>query len=121
MLVELADDETAPGMADTAWEQVPTRRFDSSSAGGGKEYGKMNIPTRESLLSRIKDVSRDDSWKEFFDTYWRLIYGSARKSGLSDAEAQDVVQETMLTLAKQITKFDHRNRKGSFKGWLMQL
>ena len=50
------------------------------------------IPTRRSLSSRLKDWDDKTSWREFFDTFWRLIYGVARKAGLNDAEAQDAVQ-----------------------------
>jgi len=52
------------------------------------------------LLSRLKDWRDDASWQEFFDTYWRLIYGVARKAGLSDAEAQDIVQETVFSVVR---------------------
>src|ERR1035441_10986227 len=55
------------------------------------------IPTRYTLLSRLEDRGDQDSWKDFFDTYWRLIYSVAVKSGLTEAEAQDVVQETIIS------------------------
>jgi hypothetical protein len=32
------------------------------------------IPTRSTLLSRLKDLGDDQSWRRFFDTYWKLIY-----------------------------------------------
>jgi len=76
------------------------------------------IPTRGSLLSRLKDWNDQDSWRDFFDTYWKLIYSTARKSGLSDAEAQDVVQDTVITVAKKISAFKRDPAFGSFKGWL---
>jgi RNA polymerase sigma-70 factor (ECF subfamily) len=79
-----------------------------------------SLPTRHSLLARLKDWEDQTSWREFFDTYWRLIYAVARKAGLSDAEAQDVVQETVLTVAKKIADFKARP-DGSFKGWLLQI
>jgi RNA polymerase sigma-70 factor (ECF subfamily) len=65
------------------------------------------IPTRESLLSRIKNPDDRDSWQAFFDTYRQLIYGTARKSGLSDAEAQDIVQETIISVARNIKDFKY--------------
>jgi RNA polymerase sigma factor (sigma-70 family) len=71
------------------------------------------------LLGRLKDWGDQKSWQDFFDTYWRLIYSVATKSGLSDAEAQDVVQETLLTVAKKIGQFKSDPAKGSFKGWLL--
>ncbi len=63
------------------------------------------LPTRHSLLARLKDWEDQASWREFFDTYWQLIYAVARKAGLSDAEAQDTVQETVLTVAKKVGDF----------------
>jgi RNA polymerase sigma-70 factor (ECF subfamily) len=80
-----------------------------------------SIPTRYSLLSRLQDREDQDSWKDFFDTYWRLIYSFAIKSGLTDAEAQDVVQETVISVAKDIEKFKRDRTLGSFKGWLRNL
>jgi RNA polymerase sigma factor (sigma-70 family) len=79
------------------------------------------IPTQQSLLSRLRNWDDQASWKAFFDTYWKLIYGVARKSGLTDAEAQDVVQETIISVAKQIPQFRYDPALGSFKGWLKQI
>ena len=75
--------------------------------------------TRQSLIERLPDWEDRARWQEFFDTYRRLIHGVARKAGLTEAEAQDVVQETVLGVAKNIARFDPK--AGSFKGWLMQL
>src|SRR5262245_58573376 len=77
------------------------------------------IPTRHSLLNRMKDWGDQASWQDFFDTYWKFIYGVAIKAGLSDAEAQDVVQETVVTVAKKIQDFQVDAKRGSFKAWLV--
>jgi RNA polymerase sigma factor (sigma-70 family) len=79
------------------------------------------IPTRATLLSRLRDLGDQSSWREFFEIYWRLVYNVARKSGFSDAAAQDVVQETFVTLSRHIPEFHHNPEVGSFKGWLMQI
>ena len=76
------------------------------------------IPTRESLLSRLKDWNDQKSWNEFFDTYWGLIYRTAINSGLTDAEAQDVVQETLIAVSQSMPTFQYDRAKGSFKAWL---
>ncbi len=78
--------------------------------------GRM-LATRLSLIERLADWQDQARWQEFFDTYWRLIYNVARKSGLTDSEAQEVVQETVITIAKNIGKYDRE--AGSFKGWLL--
>jgi RNA polymerase sigma factor (sigma-70 family) len=79
------------------------------------------IPTRYSLLSRLQNWDDQESWRCFFDTYWRLIYSFALKSGLTEAEAEDVVQETVICVAKDIHKFRRNRQFGSFKGWLRNL
>jgi RNA polymerase sigma-70 factor (ECF subfamily) len=76
------------------------------------------LPTRQSLLSRLRDWQDQDGWREFFDTYWRLIYNVARKSGLGDLEAQEVVQATFIYLSRRMPKFRYEPVRGSFKSWL---
>jgi len=78
-------------------------------------------PTRWSLVKRLKDWDDQESWKEFFNTYWKLIYSAAMQSGLTDAEAQEVVQETVITVAKKIGSFKADPAFGSFKAWLLQV
>jgi len=80
-----------------------------------------SIETRLSLLSRLKNRSDNESWKVFFDTYWRLIHNTAMRAGLNDAEAQDVVQETVISVLKAIPNFAYDAEKGSFKKWLYRL
>jgi RNA polymerase sigma factor (sigma-70 family) len=77
------------------------------------------IPTRTTLLERLKNWRDDSSWEDFFDTYWKIIYGVAMKSGLTKEEAQDVVQETMLAVARKMPNFKYDRENGSFKSWLL--
>jgi RNA polymerase sigma factor (sigma-70 family) len=77
------------------------------------------MPTRYSLLSRLKNWEDQTSWRDFFDTYWRLIYEVALKAGLHETEAQEVVQETVIAVAKNIGAFRAQPEHGSFKAWLL--
>lgn len=79
------------------------------------------LPTRTSLLRRLKRWEDQESWRDFFDTYWRLIYSAAVKAGLNDAEAQDVVQDTVIAVAKKMEDFKYDPAVDSFKGWLLYL
>jgi len=82
---------------------------------GGDEF----IPTRRSLLSRLKRWDDQGSWREFFDTYWKFLYCVAVKAGLSDEDARDVVQETVLAVAKGLRDGRFKAAEGgSFKAWL---
>jgi RNA polymerase sigma factor (sigma-70 family) len=79
------------------------------------------IPTRASLIQRLKNWQDQSSWQDFFDTYWKLIYGTAIKSGLTGTEAEDVVQETMIAVAKHMPSFQYDPALGSFKTWLLNM
>ena len=79
------------------------------------------LPTRLSLLGRLKDWADQRSWQEFFDTYHRLIHSVALKAGLTASEAQDVVQETVVAVAQHIAEFRAEPARSSFKAWLLQI
>jgi RNA polymerase sigma-70 factor (ECF subfamily) len=79
------------------------------------------LPTRWTLIERLKNWDDQESWRQFFDTYWKLIYGVAIKSGLTHPEAQDVVQETVMSVCKNMTNFKADPAYGSFKAWLLTL
>jgi RNA polymerase sigma factor (sigma-70 family) len=87
----------------------------------GERRTRTSLATRRSLLSRLKESNAQESWREFFDTYWRLIYSTAYTAGLSDSEAQEVVQETVLTVVRKIKSFRYDPAVGSFKGWLLTI
>jgi len=79
------------------------------------------LPTRQSLLERLKRWDDQESWHDFFDLYWGLLYATAIKSGLNDPEAQDVVQDTIILVAKKMSGFKYDPAVDSFKGWLLYL
>lgn len=75
--------------------------------------------TRWSLIGRLKNWDDRTGWQQFFDAYWRLIYRTATRRGLTESEAQEVVQETVLSVAKGMKDFQADPSFGSFKGWLL--
>lgn len=75
--------------------------------------------TRASLLKRLRTAGDELSWRTFFEAYWRLIYNIARKTGLTDADAQDVVQETVIAVARRMPDYRYDPGKGSFRQWLL--
>lgn len=78
-----------------------------------------SIPTRQSLLARMKNWDDQKSWQDFFNTYWRLIYSVALQAGLPHADAQEVVQETVICVARKMGEFKTDARFGSFRSWLL--
>jgi RNA polymerase sigma-70 factor (ECF subfamily) len=81
----------------------------------------IQLPTRRSLISRLRNRQDDDSWRDFFQTYWKLIYSFAIRSGCTDAEAEDVVQETVIALANKMPEYRYEPATCSFKGWLLHI
>ena len=80
-----------------------------------------SCPTRPSLLSKLKDPADQRSWQEFNDLYGKLILGFALKAGLTEDEAKEVVQETMIAAAENLPKFHYDPKVCSFKTWLLNL
>ncbi len=77
--------------------------------------------TRTTLIHRLKNWQDQSSWQDFFDTYWKLIYNAAIRAGLNETEAEDVVQETLISVAKHMPTFKYDRAMGSFKAWLFNM
>ena len=85
------------------------------------ELEKYADRTRRSLILKLADWQDQRNWDEFYRTYWRLIYSVAIQAGLREQEAWDVVQETVLTIAKQAKQNAYDPSRGSFKTWLWKV
>ena len=83
------------------------------------ESAPDELPTRASLLSRLRDCENEAAWREFFERYWRPIYHTALREGLSEAEAEDVVQEVVIQVTRKLADFRYDPAR-SFKGWLLR-
>ncbi|MCW5556854.1 MAG: sigma-70 family RNA polymerase sigma factor [Verrucomicrobiae bacterium] len=77
--------------------------------------------TSYTLIRRAKDIEDTDGWREFFRRYRRLVMSIARRYGLEKAEAEEVVQEVFLRVAKNIGVFEPNGRVGAFRRWLGKL
>jgi RNA polymerase sigma-70 factor (ECF subfamily) len=74
--------------------------------------------TRVSLLNRLKDGGDTQAWTAFVRLYGPVIYGFARKRGLQDADAADLMQEVMRSVARNVEKLEYDPKRGTFRGWL---
>ena len=77
--------------------------------------------TRASLLERLKDLEDQGSWQEFYSTYRKLIFSFALQHGLTPTEAEEVVQGTVITVARNLPEFRYDPKQCSFKTWLFNL
>jgi RNA polymerase sigma factor (sigma-70 family) len=80
-----------------------------------------SLRTRPSLLVRVRTWEDSTSWAEFHRLYRKLVYGLARRAGLSHADAEDVTQDVFKRVAETIRGFESNPDRGTFRGWLMNL
>ncbi len=81
----------------------------------------MDPKTRASLLGRLLNPDDHASWLEFFSIYGPLIRKTALRAGLTQAEADDVVQETAIGVAERLGDLHYDPKKGSFRAWLLRM
>ena len=79
------------------------------------------LQTRSSLLQRLKTGDDPQSWQEFYGTYGGLIRFFAGKAGLTADEAEEVVQETAIGVARRLPEFTYDPKVCRFKTWLLNL
>ncbi len=80
----------------------------------------MGVPpsTRVSRLVRIRDGRNGEAWSRFVEVYGTLIYDYGRRQGLQDADAADLTQDVLLTVAGAAGRFSYDPARGSFRSWL---
>ncbi len=71
-----------------------------------------------SLLERLRVRPDAESWQRFVDLYTPLIAGWLRALGLQPADADDLTQETLGVLMRELPQFRHNLRPGAFRRWL---
>jgi RNA polymerase sigma-70 factor (ECF subfamily) len=77
--------------------------------------------TRASLLVQIRDGSNHSAWQEFIKLYGPIVYGFARKRGLQDADAADLMQDVLRSVSSAIGRLDYDRNQGTFRGWLFTI
>src|SRR5215471_5635904 len=80
-----------------------------------------SLETRPSLLQRLKAGDDTRSWQEFYRIYGGLIRFFADKAGLTADEAEEVVQETAIGVARRLPEFIYDPKVCRFKTWLLNL
>jgi RNA polymerase sigma-70 factor (ECF subfamily) len=74
-------------------------------------------PTPVSLLQRLRQPGDGAAWSQFVHLYTPLLYSWARRAGLSEADAADLLQDVFTTLLEQLPRFEYQPGK-SFRAWM---
>jgi RNA polymerase sigma-70 factor (ECF subfamily) len=82
----------------------------------------QGIPeTRASLLIRLRQPGNQEAWREFASLYEPLIYRLAARKGFQHADAQDLLQDVLVAIARGIDRLEIGEDKGRFRGWLFRI
>ncbi len=77
--------------------------------------------TRPSLLIRVRDPGDQEAWAEFVELYRPVILGFARRKGLQEADAEDVAQQVLLSVANAVERREHDPKRAKFRTWLKRV
>jgi RNA polymerase sigma factor (sigma-70 family) len=77
-----------------------------------------DLPTRPSLLLRLRNAGDEAAWSQFVAIYTPLIFAFCRGRGLPEIDAGDVAQEVLKAIAGAIPRFEYDPRRSSFRNWL---
>src|SRR5581483_2337673 len=94
------------------------RRRVSCRTGGGQ--GDCMLTTPPSLLERIRHSPERAAWERFVDLYTSLLYSWAKRLGLGEHDAADLVQDIFTVLVEKLPHFRY-NADKSFRAWLKTL
>jgi RNA polymerase sigma-70 factor (ECF subfamily) len=75
------------------------------------------MDTPASLLERLRRPVSAEAWARFVDLYTPLLYYWARRAGLQEADAADLVQDVLVVLFQKLPEFTY-DRGRSFRSWL---
>jgi RNA polymerase sigma-70 factor (ECF subfamily) len=70
------------------------------------------------LLVRIRDPHDTEAWRQFVELYAAVVYGYARRHGLQDADAADLMQEVFRAVVSSAQRLNYDPKRGSFRSWL---
>ena len=83
---------------------------------------KTDFPnTRASLLLQLRSASNEAAWNDFVSIYQSVIYRIARKRRLQHADAQDLTQDILISVAGAIETFDMSEGSVRFRHWLRKV
>ena len=82
----------------------------------------MNDPeTRSSLLIRVRDPSDRVAWEQFVEIYSPVIFRVAKRKGLQDADAEDIVQQVFISIGRALKQRPHDRSRARFLTWLKRV
>lgn len=77
--------------------------------------------TRASLILRLPDAANVKAWDDFVSLYGPAVFRLAKQRGLQAVDAEDLVQDVFIAVARSVEQWLERNNRGSFRAWLLTI
>lgn len=77
--------------------------------------------TRASLILRLRNAEDMAAWEEFTEIYGPVVFRVARRRALQAADAENLCQEVLLSVAQSVSQWVGRDDRGSFHAWLLRI
>ncbi len=77
--------------------------------------------TRSSLIAQVRSPEDREAWDQFVVIYRPVIYRMARRRGMQDADAQDLVQTVLMRVAGAIQSWEKSGPETKFRHWLRRV
>ena len=77
--------------------------------------------TSLSLLARAGQAGDRPSWDRLVGLYAPLLRRWLRAYDVQDADADDLIQDVLTAVVRELPKFDHNQRTGAFRTWLRRI
>jgi RNA polymerase sigma-70 factor (ECF subfamily) len=74
--------------------------------------------TSLSLLERLQQQPDPETWKRLVSLYLPMIHGWLQRHGVAPADADDLAQEVLTVVVRELPRFEHNQRAGAFRAWL---
>jgi RNA polymerase sigma-70 factor (ECF subfamily) len=74
--------------------------------------------TSFSLLYRLRSQPDAESWRRLVELYTPLIQAWLRRHGVATSDADDLTQDVMAVVVRELPRFEHNQRPGAFRSWL---
>jgi RNA polymerase sigma-70 factor (ECF subfamily) len=77
--------------------------------------------TRFSLIAQVQSPEDREAWDQFVLIYRPVVYRMARRRGMQDADAQDLVQSVFMRVASSIHRWEKTDPETKFRHWLRRV
>lgn len=74
--------------------------------------------TSSSLLLCVRDPADHPAWTRLVTLYSPLLATWIRRAGVPPQDADDLIQEVLLAVSREMPGFSYDRSKGTFRGWL---